>query len=134
MVCGREALLPRQFQIPLSYDPMETPQCSGGFADMWRGEHEGQEVAAKVLRAYKTSDLEEIRKVRGAQFVVPTNKLTVPHAAVLQGGHDMEDASSSERVAVIRRDDDRKSAPVRDGIGVDEEWEHHPVSTAYGYG
>ena len=53
------------------------------------------------------------------------NKLTVSCAAVLQGGHDVEDASSSERVTVDRCDNDGK--PVRDGITVDGEWEYHPV-------
>jgi len=39
----------------------------------------------------------------------------------------MEDASPSERVAAVGRDDVRKSASVRDGIGVDGEWEHQQV-------
>ena len=49
---------------------------------------------------------------------------------VLQRGRDVEDASSPERVAAVRRDDDRESTPFRDGIRVDEEWGHHPVSAA----
>ena len=34
----------------------------------------------------------------------------------------MEEPSSSERPVTVRRDDDQES--VRDGIGVDGEWEH----------
>ena len=44
----------------------------------------------------------------------------------------MEDASSLERVAAVRRDDCRQSMSVRDGIRVDGEWEHQPVSAACG--
>ena len=50
-------------QIPLCYDYLDTPQTCGGFADVWKGNHEGKEVAAKVLRVYLTSDFEKIRKV-----------------------------------------------------------------------
>jgi len=39
----------------------------------------------------------------------------------------MEDPSSSERVAAVRRDDDRESKSVCDRIGVDEKREHQHV-------
>ena len=109
---------------------MEIPQYSGGFAEVWKGEYKGREVAAKALRAYITSDFKQIRKVGGVSLIMFSSELTVSHAAVLQGGHDVEDASSPERVATVRRDDVRGSGSVRDGIGVDEEREHHPVSEA----
>ena len=35
----------------------------------------------------------------------------------------MEGVAASEHIAIVRRDDDRQS--IRDGIGVDEEWEHY---------
>lgn len=54
------------------------------------------------------------------------------YAAVLQGGGGMEDALPSECVAIVRRDDDGKT--IRDGIKVDEEWKHHPVSKVCGCG
>jgi len=41
---------------------------------------------------------------------------------VLQGGCGVEVPPPSERATAIRRDDDHE--PVRDGVGVDEEWEH----------
>ena len=37
----------------------------------------------------------------------------------------MDDPPSSERVAAIRRDDGRD--PLRDGVGVDGEWDRHRV-------
>ena len=67
-ICGRKALLPKLFPIPLCYDPTDTPQTHGGLADVWKGERNGQEVAAKALRVYKASDLERISRVGGAHL------------------------------------------------------------------
>ena len=131
-ICGREALLPKSFPIPLCYDPTDTPQTYGGLADVWKGNHKGQVVAAKALRVYKTSNLERTRKVGDAPLIIFSNELTVPHTVVLQGGRNVEDASSPECVAAVRRDDYRQSVSVRDGIRVDEEWEHQQVSAACG--
>ena len=123
-ICGRKALLPKSFLIPLCYNPIENPQCHGELADVWKGEHKGRKVAAKALRVYNADDLELIRKVGGTRLVVFYSELTVFHTVVLQRGHYMEDASSPKRVTTVRRDDDRESTPLRDGIGVDGEWEH----------
>ena len=83
---------------------------------MWKCQYNGQEVAAKAMRVYQTSDFEKIRKV-GCPQLVYIDELTTSRTEVLQGGHDMEGPSSSERVAAVRCDDDRES--VCDGIGVD---------------
>ena len=93
---------------------------------MWRGKHKGQVVAAKTSTVTET-DRKDIGGVGGAQLVALSNGLTASHTAVLQGGHDMEDILPSERVAPVRRDDDRKSASVRDSIEVDGEWEYQRV-------
>ena len=42
---------------------MDVPLCHGGFAEVWKGEHQGREVAVKVLRVYVTSNLVQITKV-----------------------------------------------------------------------
>ena len=131
-ICGREALLPKSLPIPLCYNPLDTPQTRGGLTDVWKGEYKGQEVAAKALRVYKTGDPNVTRKVGGVPPIMFSSELTVSHAVVLQGGRDVEDTSSPERVATVRRDDVRGSASVRDGIGVDEEREHQPVSGVCG--
>jgi len=49
--------------IPPCFDATENPLYSGRFADTWKGSYQGQEVAAKVLRAYSRGDLEWIRRV-----------------------------------------------------------------------
>ena len=118
-ICRREALFPKSLQIPACYKPEENPDYKGGLADVWKDQHEGRHVAAKALRISKTSDLEQIRKVRSVQLAVFSNEPTIAHPVVLQGGPDMEGTSPSKCVAAVRRDDNRKSTSVRDGDGVD---------------
>ena len=62
-VCGRQALLPISLQIPLCYNRLDTPKYRGGYADVWKGKHQGCNVAVKVLRIYSTSDFDKITRV-----------------------------------------------------------------------
>ena len=62
-ICDHQALVPQSLKIPLCYDPSERPVCYGGFADVWKGQYRGREVAAKVLRVHIKSDLRRIRRV-----------------------------------------------------------------------
>jgi len=87
---------------------MATPQCHGGFADIWKGQYNGQEVAAKALRVYLTSDIERIRKVGCPRFAVFINELTISCTEILQGGCDMEGALPSKCVTAVRRNNDRE--------------------------
>jgi hypothetical protein len=119
-ICGRDALLPRSLTLPFSYDTTEHPLTHGGFADVWKGQYQGREVAVKVLKVYEIDDLDETRKVSCPRLVVCINKPTVSDTEVLRGGCGMEGPPSSQRVTAIRRDDDRES--VRDGIRLDGKW------------
>ena len=49
--------------IPLCYNPAENPLCHGEFADVWKGKHQDRDVAAKVLRVYRSDDPEQIKRV-----------------------------------------------------------------------
>jgi hypothetical protein len=104
--CGREALLPISLQIPLSYEPSETPFYRGGFADVWKGQHLGRDVAAKGLRVYEMDDFDRIRKVGSPMLFLFIHPLSPSCTEVLQGSHNVEDASPSKRVATARRNDD----------------------------
>ena len=101
--------------------------CHGAFADVWKGRHRGQEVAAKVLKVYKKDDLERVRRVgdscRSRRVIPINNRLRL--IEVLQEGCGMEDPPSSKRAAPVRRNDVRESG--RDGIRVDGEREYQPV-------
>ena len=59
-MCGRHALLPRTLKIPISYDQTSTALYRGRYADVWKGEHNGRDVAVKVIRTYSDNDLQKI--------------------------------------------------------------------------
>ena len=59
-VCGHYALIPQTLRITAWYDRMSSALYRGGFADVWKGEHCGRDVAVKVLRTYSNSDLQKI--------------------------------------------------------------------------
>ena len=62
-ICAHHALLPRALQIPVYWDRSDGPLYSGGYADVRKGEHQGREVAVKVLRVYTSNDFDKIRRV-----------------------------------------------------------------------
>ena len=68
MVCGQRALLPRSVKIALRDNRMDTPRYQGGFAEVWKTEYEGRDVAVKVLKVYVTSDLVKITSVGRQPF------------------------------------------------------------------
>ncbi|KAF9643681.1 kinase-like protein, partial [Thelephora ganbajun] len=63
---------------------MAIPECSGRFADVWKGRHDGREVAAKALRVYSTNDSEQIRR-RFCREVVTWRTLHHPNVLPLIG-------------------------------------------------
>ena len=58
--CGHHALLPRTLKILVRYNQVGTAMYRGGFADVWKGEHCGRDVAVKVVRTYSNDDLQKI--------------------------------------------------------------------------
>ncbi|KAF9643195.1 kinase-like protein [Thelephora ganbajun] len=82
--CGRHIILPKSLAIPLCYNPMEIPQTHGGFADVWKGQYNGREVAAKALRVSLTSNFDRIRR-RFCKEVVAWKALRHPNVLPLIG-------------------------------------------------
>ena len=62
-LCGSQALLPTTLQIPLCFNQSDNPLYRGGYADVWKGEHQDRKVAVKVLRVYSISDFDKIISV-----------------------------------------------------------------------
>ncbi|KAF9789353.1 kinase-like domain-containing protein [Thelephora terrestris] len=62
-ICGRHALLPRSLEIPLCYDPTKDPVSHGGLADVWKGQYQGECVAAQVFRLWPGDDTEKIKRL-----------------------------------------------------------------------
>ncbi|KAF9642057.1 kinase-like protein, partial [Thelephora ganbajun] len=60
--CGSQALLPKSLQIPLCCNLAEPAHYPGGFADVWKGQHNGLNVAVKVLKVYTKDNFEKIRR------------------------------------------------------------------------
>ena len=59
-MCGRHRLLPTTLKTPISSEPTGNALCRGGFADVWKVEHCGRDVAVKVLRTYSNGDLQKV--------------------------------------------------------------------------
>ena len=48
--CGLHGFLPRSLEISIHYDPTSRALYQGGYADVWKGDHSGRDVAVKVIR------------------------------------------------------------------------------------
>ena len=81
-MCGRHALLPRTLKIHVSYNQTGEALYRGGFADVWKGEHGGQDVAVKVIRTYSNSDLQ---RVVGVGFRLLTTVCLHTNGALCRG-------------------------------------------------
>ena len=62
-ICSRQTLLPSTLQLPLLYDPMENPVERGVFANLRKGQYNGQVVAVMVLNVYERFYLDRIASV-----------------------------------------------------------------------
>ncbi|KAF9780834.1 kinase-like domain-containing protein, partial [Thelephora terrestris] len=59
-LCAGHSLLPRSLRIELGDSLTGTPLYYGGFGDVWKCEHQGRQVAVKVLRMYANKDLRKV--------------------------------------------------------------------------
>jgi len=139
-ICGRHALLPSSFQIPLCFDRSKNrARYSGGYADVWMGKHQGCEVAVKVLRVYSAGDLDKIISVSHHPRLAKSSHRRADdhcdhcaHTDVLQGSCHMEDPPPSKRAPSTGGDDGGKT--LCNGFRMDDQWEHQRVHQgAQGY-
>ena len=61
--CAGHNLLPRSLRFEFLEDPMGVVLCRGGFSDVSKCKHRGQEVAVKVLRACSNDGLRDMTNV-----------------------------------------------------------------------
>ena len=125
-MCGRHALLPTALKIPVSFERTGDALYRGGFADVWKGEHCGLDVAVKVIRIYSDSDLQRVIGVGHDSALSPhTCTLMVTRVEVLQGGCRVENPPASEHPPADWSNDVRDS--VRDDIRLDGQWKHQQI-------
>lgn len=61
--CSHYAFLPRALDIPVSCDQNGAALYRGGYADVWKGKHCGQDAAVKVIRTYSNCELQKVISV-----------------------------------------------------------------------
>ncbi|KAF9644753.1 kinase-like protein [Thelephora ganbajun] len=83
-ICDRQVLLPKSLAIPLCYDPTKPARYRGGLADVWKGQHNGLDVAAKALKVYSTDNFGEIKR-RFCREVMIWRTLRHPNVLPLLG-------------------------------------------------
>lgn len=73
------------------------------------GHHQDRQVAVKVLRVYSTSDFDKIINVGlyNVRSVSAAFVLITIHIEILQGSHDVENASPPKRVTATGGDDEQ---------------------------
>ena len=108
--------------VPICYDRAGDALYRGGYADVWKGECRGRDVAVKVVKTYQISELQKIIGVGRHTCFLSTADSLIELIEVLRGGGDVETPLASECPAASGSNDVGES--VRDGIGLDDEWEH----------
>ena len=64
-VCGSQVILPRSYIISENVSKEgDAKFASGGFADVWKGRHNGNRVCIKAFRTYTAETLSKIKQVR----------------------------------------------------------------------
>ena len=58
-------ILPNSYFLPGVTLSDTIPYAAGGFADIWKGQRDGNQVCVKALRTQTPANLEKIRRVRG---------------------------------------------------------------------
>ena len=124
--CGHHEIVPDALKVPAHYDRTSDALYRGGYADVWKGECSGREVAVKVIRLYSTDVLRKVINVGGWwHFVSPPSRLIMLCVEVLQGGCDVEIPSTPKHPTTVRSDDVGNS--VCHGIALDGERKHQGV-------
>ena len=55
-LCACLETLPKSYILEIDFKPSDPYHAAGGFADVWRGDYSGSEVALKSIRGSTQSD------------------------------------------------------------------------------
>lgn len=102
--------------VSVHYEKVGRSPRRGGFADVWKAEYRGRDVAVKVIRTYSNRELRRVIHVGPlSRLIFRSHLLTAGNCIeVLQGGCNVEVPSTPECPAPSRGDGVRES--VRNGI------------------
>ena len=64
-VSPTHGILPNSYFLPGVTLSDDIPYAAGGFADIWKGRRDGNQVCVKALRTQTPVNLEKIKRVRG---------------------------------------------------------------------
>ena len=64
-VSPTHGILPNSYFLPGVTLSDTTPYAAGGFADIWKGQRDGNQVCVKALRTQTPVNLKKIKRVRG---------------------------------------------------------------------
>lgn len=62
-MCARHELIPKSLKFDLCDDSSGELMYRGGFGDVWYHKLQEQEIAVKVLKVYRSRDLQQITRV-----------------------------------------------------------------------
>ena len=83
-ISGRHRLLPVAYKLtPTKLRMGNKPIGSGGFAEVWKGSYNGQQVAIKILKVYSTSKTEDVGRVRMHLFLSADQQTSVDSRGLL---------------------------------------------------
>ena len=61
--------MPRALKIPVFYGQTGNVVYRGGYADVWKGQYCGQDVAVKAIRTYSNTELRKVINVGYSIFL-----------------------------------------------------------------
>ena len=67
-VSPAHSILPKSYLLPEVTLSGDIPFASGGFADVWKGQRDGNEVCVKVFRTQPAANLDKVKRVCGSSL------------------------------------------------------------------
>lgn len=122
-LCGHTGSLPSSYILSagILQKLHDQHSASGGFADVWLGCYEDQNVALKAFRLYDQDNLQIVRKVNGSLFCLQVTVLCkTALLEILQRSNHVEAPIASKYYTISRNQ--YYIVPVVHGQSVDVEW------------
>ena len=67
-VSPAQGVLPKSYLLPEVTLSSDIPFASGGFADVWKGQQDGNQVCVKAFRTQPVANLDKVKRVCGSSL------------------------------------------------------------------